>query len=77
MKFVLNFDFYNLLLVLRKKISTMEFNGLKNKNSYKYAYKTTREKFEKNESVASLCYAIAAACLLTILLMILQYYGYF
>ncbi len=54
----------------------MEFNGLKNKNNYKYVYKTTREKLDKNESVVSFCYAIAAACLLIILVMVLQYYGY-
>jgi len=54
----------------------MEFNGLKNKNNYKYVYKNTREKLDKNESVASFCYAIAAACLLIILVMVLQYYEY-
>jgi len=55
----------------------MEFNGLKNTNNYKYVFTHTRSKLEKNESIASLCYAIAAACMIIIVLMVLQYNGYF
>ena len=55
----------------------MELDGFKNKSNYRYEYKSIREKLEKNQSAASLCYAIAAACFIIVLLMILQYNGYF
>jgi hypothetical protein len=57
----------------------MELNGFKskNENEHKYFFGNVRSKLEKNESISSLCYAIATACFIIICLMVLQFYGYF
>jgi len=53
----------------------MEFN-YQDKNGYRSSYGTTYNKLEKNKSIASLCYAVAVACFLIVMIMTLQYYEY-